>query len=405
MNQFSLMDLVKQCYSRNGGGFSYTIYYDGRPLTYKDKALYLFDRKTANGVEPTFFTFSKVPENKTQSVRDFIRSDDETLNRIFHMLLNNVVEFRYGREQSSRYSFNKFISSLCRDDQFRVTILNAPRIIWISSPIYDLLTNHLRKAFPAGLSRVNGFDDDEHKIGGNPREFELFVATLRCMLYKNYIDFVQTTYFARTFKQRSSFFFYSLPQAPTFTILSVRYVGEGRTLFNPIFDDKEMFSKLKANTRVYEKYFLVPKEDRDTEYKEEQDMLLEESVDDFRVLFMDHLTLSRVLGLKNKFHFTPYTAAVFLMGSFVMNPFTDMIPEFANSRSEVYMLADTAAKEQGYSDFVSKTEYAGMSPVDQSMYQKITTLQMFVGKNWDKFKKLGFSNLNRVLAASEVRIQ
>ena len=112
-----------------------------------------------------------------------------------------------------------------------------------------------------------------------------------------------------------------------------------------------------------------------------------------------------LLGLKHKFHFTPYTATVFFMGEFINNPFTRMMPEFANSRDTVFMLRDMTQKNLNYDEFLSPNEFKNLTAAEKEMYQQITTLQLFVYRSWNIFKKLGFSNLNRVLAASEVKIR
>lgn len=238
----------------------------------------IFDRKSRLTVEPKFFTLSTMPNNPAHMIKDFIEDDDEMLRRIFGTLQTNVIEFRYGRDKSRRYSFNSFISGRHWENKYDITILNSPRIIWINSPIYTYLTTTLSQSFSGALARDPDFDDDAHKIRGE-NEFQIFVDTLRCMLYENYISFVKTKAFTNAFKRKDKFFFYSMFN--TFSILSVRYVGAGLTIFNPIFDDKEIFTRLKE-CRAYEKFFLIPKEDRASEYADERDMMLEEEVGDFR---------------------------------------------------------------------------------------------------------------------------
>lgn len=122
-------------------------------------------------------------------------------------------------------------------------------------------------------------------------------------------------------------------------------------------------------------------------------------------MFMDNLSISLMLGLKNKFNFTQYTAAVFFMGNFVTNRFSDLMPEFANSRTTVYLLMDASRIELGYSDYIDEEEYKTLRDSEKMFYQKGNAIQMFISKEWATFKMLGFSNLNRVLSACEVNIR
>ncbi len=43
MQDFDLMEAVKENYKRNDGGLSYAVYFDGRQLLYKEKPIYLMD--------------------------------------------------------------------------------------------------------------------------------------------------------------------------------------------------------------------------------------------------------------------------------------------------------------------------------------------------------------------------
>lgn len=43
LQDFDLMEAVKENYKRNGGGLSYAVYFDGRKLLYKEKPIYLMD--------------------------------------------------------------------------------------------------------------------------------------------------------------------------------------------------------------------------------------------------------------------------------------------------------------------------------------------------------------------------
>ena len=89
MQDFDLMGAVKENYKRNGGGLSYAVYFDGRQLLYKEKPIYLMDKKSRVGSEPEFFTLATVPGNKSLFSKEFIDKDDEVLRRIFDPLRNN----------------------------------------------------------------------------------------------------------------------------------------------------------------------------------------------------------------------------------------------------------------------------------------------------------------------------
>ena len=72
MDFFNLSDAIKEQYNRAGGGYSYTLYYDGKPVLYRGKPLRIFDRKSRLTVEPKFFTLSTMPNNPAHMIKDFI---------------------------------------------------------------------------------------------------------------------------------------------------------------------------------------------------------------------------------------------------------------------------------------------------------------------------------------------
>lgn len=246
-----------------------------------------------------------------------------------------------------------------------VAVNNGLRLLFLESPMYTIVRNNLPNRDNLNIKFGPTVEGKEL----TPIELSYILDQFRVNGFISLLE-LERSGVARRIASNVPKFYRS---SEAFFMASIREPN----LFNPFFDDKVIYSTIK---------------DRDLMEQIREKSVYKESIKT-HISYLSNYQASRGLGLPILLPFD-YRIFVSLLAGLVMDP--DVLPDFIPNKYKTVLRLNTNTDE--FPLIISEQEYENSSEYKKSHYTRSNTLNTFLMRNFDFYRRRGLTDLNKLIS-------